>query len=299
MLAAERNAARNTLEAYRRDLADLGAFLARRGRTLREADADSIRKYLAALNGLGLSARTVARRLSCLRQYYRFLAGEGLRKDDPCVAIDSPKLGRSLPKVLDEPEIASLLEAETGNAAETARLRALMELLYAAGLRVSELVGLPLAAVLRDTRVLIVRGKGGKERMVPLNDTARAALATYLEHRWTFLAKARGGERRPSPWLFPSRGASGHLTRQRFAQLLKDAGAATGIEPRRLSPHVLRHAFATHLVDHGADLRSVQQMLGHADIATTQIYTHVARERLKTLVRDHHPLAQAKPPKGG
>jgi integrase/recombinase XerD len=292
MLAAERNAARNTLDAYRRDLADLAAFLARRGRTLRDADAESIRKYLATLDALGLSGRTVARRLSALRQYYRFMAGEGLRGDDPCVAIDSPKLRRPLPKVLAETEVARLLAAAGGGEAEAARLRALIELLYAAGLRVSELVGLPLAAVLRDTRVLLVRGKGGKERMVPLNAPAREALARYLDQRSSFLRKGRKGEPLASPWLFPSRGAAGHLTRQRFAQLLKDAGVAAGIDPRRLSPHVLRHAFATHLLDHGADLRSVQQMLGHADIATTQIYTHVARERMKTLVRDHHPLAK-------
>ncbi len=297
MLAAERNAARNTLEAYRRDLADFGAFLARRGRTLGTADTAAIRAYLAALDGAGLSARTVARRLSALRQYYRFLAGEGLRRDDPCLAIDSPKLGRPLPRVLDAGAAGRLAEAEGGSEAETARLRAMIELLYGAGLRVSELVGLPLAAARRDSRVLIVRGKGGRERMVPLNPAARAALARYLELRPAFLPRDAKGARRPSPWLFPSRGAAGHLTRQRLGQLLKAAAAAAGLDPRRLSPHVLRHAFATHLLDGGADLRSVQQMLGHADIATTQIYTHVARERLKTLVRDHHPLG--KPRRGG
>ncbi|MBX6323804.1 MAG: tyrosine recombinase [Rhodospirillaceae bacterium] len=295
MLAAERNAARNTLEAYRRDLADFAAFLARRGRTLPKADAAAIRAYLAALNGLDLSTRTVARRLSALRQYYRFLAGEGLRGDDPCAEIDSPRLGRMLPKVLAPDEAVRLTEAEGGDAAGTARLRALVELLYGAGLRASELVGLPLAAARRAGRVLIVRGKGGKERMVPLNPAARAALARYLDHRAAFLPRDGKGGRRPSPWLFPSRGATGHLTRQRLGQLLKAAAAAAGLDPRRLSPHVLRHAFATHLLEGGADLRSVQQMLGHADIATTQIYTHVARDRMKSLVRDHHPLARPRP----
>jgi integrase/recombinase XerD len=290
MLAAERNAAPNTLDAYRRDLADFGAFLARGGTRLAAADAGAIRRYLATLNRAGLSERTVARRLSALRQYYRFLAGEGLRPDDPSLAIDSPKLRRPLPKVLGEDEVGRLLAARKGDPAEAARLRALIELLYAAGLRVSELVGLPLAAVLRDTRVLVVRGKGAKERMVPLNAPSREALARYLEHRSAFLKTDRDGRPLPSPWLFPSRSAAGFLTRQRFAQLLKDAAAAAGLDPQRLSPHVLRHAFATHLIDHGADLRSVQQMLGHADIATTQIYTHVARERMKALVRDHHPL---------
>ena len=287
MLLAERAAAANTVQAYRRDLADFAAFLARRGAALEAADSEAVRAYLGRLAAARLAPRTAARRLSALRQFYRFLAGEGLRGDDPTTAIDSPRRGRPLPKLLDEGEVVRLLEAaQRRPGADGARLAALLELLYGAGLRVSELVGLPLAAVLRDVRVLIVRGKGGRERMIPLGDPARDALSAYLARRARFL---RGGG--ASPWLFPSRAGTGHLTRHRFAQLLKELARDAGIPPAKVSPHVLRHAFASHLLDRGADLRSVQQMLGHADISTTQIYTHVAGERLRTLVRDHHPLA--------
>jgi len=288
MLQAERNIARNTYEAYRRDLEDLTGFLARRGADLGGADAASLRAYLHGLARAGMAPRSQARRLSALRQFYKFLAAEGLRRDDPTATLDGPKLGRALPKLLDEGEVVRLIEATAmlPAGAERARLVLLLELLYGAGLRVSELVGLPLSALLRDARVLVLRGKGAKERMVPLGEPVRAALANYLEHRDAFLIR-----KRPSPWLFPSRGRQGHLTRQRITQLLKDLAARAGIDPARLSPHVLRHAFATHLLDHGADLRSVQKMLGHADIATTQIYTHVAGERLARLVETHHPLA--------
>jgi len=287
MLLAERAAAANTVQAYRRDLADFAAFLGRRGAALEAADSEAVRAYLGRLAAARLAPRTAARRLSALRQFYRFLAGEGLRGDDPTTAIDSPRRGRPLPKLLDEGEVVRLLEAaQRRPGADGARLAALLELLYGAGLRVSELVGLPLAAVLRDIRVLIVRGKGGRERMIPLGDPARDALSAYLARRARFL---RGGG--ASPWLFPSRAGTGHLTRHRFAQLLKELARDAGIPPAKVSPHVLRHAFASHLLDRGADLRSVQQMLGHADISTTQIYTHVAGERLRTLVRDHHPLA--------
>jgi len=290
MLQAERNAARNTVEAYRRDLDDFSSFLARRGAALESADAAAIRAYLARLDRAGMAPRTAARRLSAIRQFYRFLIGEGIRGDDPVAVIDSPRQGRPLPKLLSEDEVANLLAAARAvEGVDGRRLEALLELLYAAGLRVSELVALPVAAVMRDQRVLVVRGKGGKERMIPLHDAARAALTAWLAERSRELAKRKG---RTSPWLFPSHGASGHLTRHRFAQLLKDVAVAAGIDHRKVSPHVLRHAFASHLLDHGADLRSVQKMLGHADIATTQIYTHVASERLKALVRDHHPLAQ-------
>jgi integrase/recombinase XerD len=291
MLRAERNAARNTVEAYTRDLTDLAGFLARRSADLATADAAALRAYLATLDRAGMAPRTAARRLSAIRQFYRFLVGEGLRQDDPVATIDSPRQGRSLPKLLSEAEIGQLLDAAHAMAgADGLRLATLLELLYATGLRVSELVALPVAAVMRDQRVLVVRGKGGKERMIPLHETARAAINAWLAARSAELK--RRGKDAASPWLFPSHGDSGHLTRQRLGQLLKDLALAAGIERRKVSPHVLRHAFATHLLDHGADLRSVQKMLGHADIATTQIYTHVADERLKTLVRDHHPLAK-------
>jgi integrase/recombinase XerD len=289
MLRAERNAAQNTIEAYRRDLADLTAFLARRGTELAAADAAAIRAYLAKLHRAGMAPRTAARRLSAIRQFYRFLVGEGLRADDPVAVIDSPRQGRPLPKLIGEAEVGRLLDAARALPdADGVRMTALLELLYATGLRVSELVALPAASVMRDQRVLVVRGKGGKERMIPLHESARAAVNAWLAARSTELRKKTIA----SPWLFPSHGGSGHLTRQRMGQLLKDLAVAAGIDRRRVSPHVLRHAFATHLLDHGADLRSVQKMLGHADIATTQIYTHVADERLKTLVRDHHPLAK-------
>ncbi len=289
LLVAERNAAPNTVEAYRRDLDDLGGQLARRKRGLGGATSDDLRLYLRRLDDAGMAERTVARRLSALRQFYRFLVAEGLRPDDPTMRLDSPRRGRALPKLVSEDEVGRLIEAAQKRApAEAARLVALLELLYGAGLRVSELVGLPVATVLRDSRVLVLRGKGAKERMVPLGEPARDAITAWLPFRDAALKRRRTS----SPWLFPSHAGSGHLTRQRFAQLLKALGVEAGIDPRKLSPHVLRHAFATHLLDHGADLRSVQKMLGHADISTTQIYTHVAGERMKALVRDHHPLAR-------
>ena len=290
MLVAERNAAANTIDAYRRDLEDFTGFLARRRTSPETADAEAIRAYLTQMSGAGMAPRTAARRLSAIRQFYRFLVGDGVRPDDPTALIDSPRQGRSLPKLLTEAEVDRLLAtARSREGADGARLAALVELLYATGLRASELIALPLAAVLRDTRVLMVRGKGGKERMVPLSEPARDALAGYLQRRPEFLPKK--GRRKESSWLFPSYGGSGHLTRHRLAQLLKALAIDAGIYPSKVSPHVLRHAFASHLLDHGADLRSVQQMLGHADISTTQIYTHVASERMKALVRDRHPLA--------
>jgi integrase/recombinase XerD len=295
MLAAERGAAANTLAGYRRDLDRFAAFLAPRGVPVEAADAAALRAFLAAEQQAGMAARTTARRLSVLRQFHRFLFGEGLRGDDPAAALESPRQGRSLPKVLSEAEVERLLEAvRRVEGPEGRRLTALVELLYATGLRVSELVGLPSAAVARDPRVLIVRGKGGRERMVPLSAVARQALVDYLPLRRGFVP---GGA--DSKWLFPSRGAAGHLTRRRVGQLLKQLAAAAGLDPAKVSPHVLRHAFASHLLDHGADLRSVQQMLGHADISTTQIYTHVLSARLKSLVQQHHPLARPGPRRGG
>ena len=289
MMAAERGAAANTIAAYRRDLADFAASLKHRGGDIARADSQAIRDYLERLAAAGLSARTAARRLSALRQFYRFLFVEGVRGDEPTAVIDSPRQARSLPKVISEAEVSRLLDvARRQCGPDGARLRALVELLYGTGLRVSELVGLPLAAVARDPEVMIVRGKGGKERMVPLGGPARAAVGAYLVHRPHFL-----GPRGEQPWLFPGR--HGHLTRHRFAQLLKGLAGAAGLAPERLSPHVLRHAFASHLLDNGADLRSVQQMLGHADITTTQIYTHVQAERLRRIVDRHHPLAGGRP----
>ena len=288
MLAAERNAAANTLSAYRHDLDDAAAFLKSRRRDLASAAPDDLRAYLGHLTDQDLAPRTQARRLSALRQFYRFLVEDGRRKDDPTASLDAPKLGRPLPKLLSETEMEALIEICRGlDGAEGARLLAMIELLYATGLRVSELVKLPVAVMLRDQPFLTVRGKGGKERLVPLNPPAKAALAIYLGLRPQFLPKGT-----TSPFLFPSRGKEGHLTRQRFGQMLKEIGLKAGIEPTRISPHVLRHAFATHLLDHGADLRSLQKMLGHADIATTQIYTHVQQERLKSLVETHHPLSK-------
>lgn len=288
MMAAERGAVRNTLEAYGRDLGDAETWLAGRGRELADAGTADLRAYLAAAEAAGVAPRTAARRLSALRQFYRFLYAEGRRGDDPTATLDAPQRGRPLPKILSESEVDALLDAARDRPGpEGLRLVCLLELLYATGLRVSELVGLPYATVARDPRVLIVRGKGGKERMVPLTAAAMAAIAAYKAVRGAFLA---AGE--TSPHLFPSRGESGHLTRRRFGQLLDELAIEAGLDPAKVSPHVLRHAFATHLLDHGADLRSVQQMLGHADISTTQIYTHVLAERLRALVEAHHPLAR-------
>jgi len=295
MLAAERGAAANTLAAYRRDLDDFSAYLARTGGSIATAGSDHLRAYLARLAQRGMKASSVARRLSATRQLYRFLFAEGYRKDDPAAALEGPKRGQALPKILSVAEVDSLLAAaRTAMTGETvppaerlraARLNCLIEVLYATGLRVSELVALPASAARRSERMLIVRGKGGRERMVPLNDAAKRAMADYL-------ALMGAAERGESRWLFPSFGESGHLTRQHFARDLKTLAAACGLRADRVSPHVLRHAFASHLLQNGADLRSVQTLLGHADISTTQIYTHVLEERLKSLVRDLHPLGE-------
>ena len=285
-LAAE-GAARNTIDSYRRDLRHFSAFTEARRRAPEDATQAMIRQYLKSLSEAGMVPGTSARRLSVLRQFFRFLYAERVRDDDPTAALDSPRQGKRIPKYLSEAEVDGLLmAAREWTGPHGLRLVALLETLYATGLRVSELVGLPLSALGRDGQMLIVRGKGDKERLVPVGGAAKDAVAAYLLVRGEFLRSAA-----VSPWLFPSRGAEGHLTRRRFGQILKDLAIEAGIEPRRVSPHVLRHAFASHLLAHGADLRAVQQMLGHADIATTQIYTHVLEERLKALVRDHHPLA--------
>ncbi len=297
MQASERGAGENTLAAYRNDLADLTAHLRAGGRGIATADTDDLRSFLSELAARGFKPASVARRLSALRQLFRFLYAEGKRGDDPAAVLEGPKRGRGLPKVLSIAEVDRLLTqaraaAEDREQTPATRLRAsrllcLLEVVYATGLRVSELVALPASAARRDQRVLVVRGKGGKERLVPLNKEAKRAMAEYLA-----LCNEREGKA-PSKWLFPSFGEQGHITRQHFARELKALGARCGITGDRLSPHVLRHAFASHLLHNGADLRVVQTLLGHADISTTQIYTHVLEERLKSLVRDLHPLAES------
>ncbi len=296
MLAAERGAEANTLTAYRRDLADFTAYLAGSGGSVAAATTDDLRAYLGNLADRGLGPATVARRLSAMRQLYRFLYAEGQRKDDPAAVLEGPKRARPLPKTLTIGEVDRLLRvageidasAPLAVRLRAARLACLVELIYATGLRVSELVALPAAAARRDARVIVVRGKGNKERLVPLNDAAKRAMAAYLA-----LAAEAGQSAPKRGWLFPSFGGSGHLTRQHFGRELKALGAAAGLRAAQLSPHVLRHAFASHLLHNGADLRVVQTLLGHADISTTQIYTHVLEERLKSLVRDLHPLGEA------
>jgi integrase/recombinase XerD len=286
MMAVERDASPHTLAAYARDLADADAGAAG---GLMQAGEDDIEAWYGELATRGLSAATQARRRSAVRQFYRFALGEGWRTDDPSRRLDAPKQGRSLPKTLSRAEIEALLAAASAaDSAAGLRLVALMEMAYASGLRVSELLGLRLEAVRRDPAYLIVRGKGGKERLAPLNSAAREAVKGWLA--------AREAQRKPkapdSVWLFPSHGKSGHLTPRRFAQLLDQAAITAGIDPARVSPHVLRHAFATHLLEGGADLRVVQTLLGHADISTTQIYTHVATDRLAQVVHSKHPLAR-------
>lgn len=287
MMVVERGASPNTIAAYERDLDDFGAYLGARGLAFAAAQSGDLRDYLAELSRRRLAARSAARRLSCLRQFYRFLLAEGVRSDDPCSVLDSPRPSRPLPKVLSEPEVLLLLDTARRRPGPLGlRQTALLELLYATGMRVSELVSVPISALSRDGQTVLVRGKGDKDRMIPLGDPAREAVEAYLPHRGHFMAE---GER--SSYLFPSRGATGHLTRSGFARILDRLACESGIDPSLVSPHVMRHAFASHLLAHDADLRSVQEMLGHADLSTTQIYTHVLDERLKTLVRTHHPLA--------
>ena len=300
MLAAEQGAGQNTLDAYRRDLADFSEFLAARGEGFAGAETQALRDYLADLDGRGFKTSTVARRLSAIRHLFRFLLNERVRGDDPAAILSGPKRGRGLPKVLSIADVDRLLarakaSSEVPAASPLQRLRAmrlycLLEVLYATGLRVSELVALPLSASRSDARMIMVRGKGNKERLVPLNETSRRAMADYLA-AMEALGRSRKGAAE-SKWLFPSFGQSGHLTRQHFARDLKELTASAGLAPRLVSPHVLRHAFASHLLHNGADLRIVQTLLGHTDISTTQIYTHVVEERLKSLVRDLHPLAE-------
>jgi len=306
MLAAEQGAGNNTLDAYRRDLADFSEFAAHAKSSFMAASTQTLRDYLEDLDARGFKSTTVARRLSALRHLFRFLLSERIRNDDPAAILSGPKRGRSLPKVLSIADVDRML-TRARTAAETpetpvpqrlraARLYCLLEVLYATGLRVSELVSLPLTSARRDARMIVVRGKGNKERMVPLNETAKQAMAAYLavmDEAARLQTKGEKPAKAPaSKWLFPSFGESGHLTRQHFARDLKDLAVASGLSARLVSPHVLRHAFASHLLHNGADLRIVQTLLGHTDISTTQIYTHVVEERLKSLVRDLHPLAE-------
>ncbi len=298
MLSAERGAAPNTLKAYAADLADFTAFAASAGAAPHAADAAVVSGYMALLAHSGLSARTASRRLSCLRQFHRFLAREGVRPDDPTARVDAPRAGRTLPRFLGEAEVSALLAAAAPGAGLPARRQpvalAALELLYATGLRISELLSLRRDALTGDGMVLLVRGKGGRERLVPLSEPARAAARALVDGQ----ADAARAEARPglpprpaSPFLFAGRDGRRAMTRQGFDRILHETALRAGLDPALLSPHVLRHSFASHMLAHGADLRSLQQLLGHADIATTQIYTHVLAERLQRLVAAHHPLA--------
>ncbi len=302
MLSTERGAAMNTRQAYWRDLADVSLYLrSERNSDINSASTDDLKAYLQDLsekthikgaNKSKIAVRTVARRLSALRQFYRYMVSENMREDDPTTTIESPKQGRTLPKTLSEAEVTQLIKtAGEKGTAEGTRLVCLLEMLYATGLRVSELVGLPMSAIGEGQEFLMIAGKAGRERMVPLSDPAQQAMDDYMKVRKQFIGMDDDG--RQAAWLFPSRTSdSGHLTRQRFAQLLKDLARAAQVDESRVSPHVLRHAFATHLLSHGADLRSVQKMLGHADIATTQIYTHMMGDKMKKTVKDKHPLSK-------
>jgi integrase/recombinase XerD len=316
MLAAEQGAGDNTLDAYRRDLTDFSEFIASAGQDFAAVETQALRDYLADLDSRGFKSSSAARRLSAMRHLFRFLLNERIRGDDPAAILSGPKRGRGLPKVLSIADVDRLLARarELADVPETSaaqRFRAmrsycLLEVLYATGLRVSELVALPLSASRRDARMIVVRGKGNKERLVPLNEPSRQAMADYLAAMETLRQETKKPEtnkqenKKPknkknapaSKWLFPSFGESGHLTRQHFARDLKELAAVAGLAPRLVSPHVLRHAFASHLLHNGADLRIVQTLLGHTDISTTQIYTHVIEERLKSLVRDLHPLGE-------
>ena len=301
--AAEAGAARNTLLAYGRDLADLAAWTARHGLTLAAITRDDIESYLSACEAEGLSRATRARRLSAIRQFTRFSLDEGWRDDDPAIRLSGPGRNQRLPKVLSQAEVGRLLDAVQTHGLtpeDRARNTAAMELIYATGMRVSELVSQPVAALRGDPELLLIRGKGGKERMVPLTGPARAAVA-----RWLVLRDGAPADRalgklvagKGARWLFPAAGAAGHMTRQAFHGMLAGLAAAAGLPPGKVTPHVLRHAFATHLLEGGADLRAIQTLLGHADLGTTEIYTHVLDERMRELVLNHHPLAQHPPRK--
>lgn len=301
MIEHERGAAKNTLQAYYRDIADFSVFLKNTGKSdIDAATTDDIREYISGLrdkSGEKAASRTVSRRISALRQFYRYLISENFRQDDPTSTIDAPKQKRTLPKTLTQEEVSHLIDvAASGRKPHAnARLVCLLEIIYSTGARVSELVGLPLSAIGENSQYIIVNGKGDNERMAPLTDASREALNSYLKVRSKFIKESEQSEiSQQEKWLFPSSTSEeGHLTRQRFAQLLRDLSDRAGMEQGKVSPHILRHAFATHLLANGADLRSVQKMLGHADISTTQIYTHMMGEGLKKTVEEKHPLSKA------
>jgi len=296
--AAELDASENTRLAYGRDLIDFEAWLADRGKGFETAARAEVEDYMVHVDAQGFAAATRARRLSAIKQLYRFAYEEGWREDNPAIQIKGPGKTKQLPKTLSIEEVDALIAAAPAQARnDTDRLRnsCLMELLYATGMRVSELVSLPVSAARGDPRMLLVRGKGDKERMVPLSPPARTALAAWLTRRDRDEDLARRKGAAASRFLFPSRGKAGHLTRHRFYGLIKDLAVHAGISPAKVTPHTLRHAFATHLLAGGADLRSIQTLLGHADVSTTEIYTHVLDERLKELVLEHHPLAKDDP----
>jgi integrase/recombinase XerD len=294
MMSAERGAAKNSILAYGRDLADYAAFLAAQSKDVKQAASDDVRGYLADLESRGMARSSTARKLSAVKQFHLFMQGEGLAAQNPATIVEGPKKHVVLPKIMVADDVEKLLvaTADAVIAAKPAerframRLQCLIELLAATGLRVSELVSLKLAAVQAERDFLTIKGKGGRERMVPVSKRAQAVLRDYVD-----ALKSR--KEVPSPWLFPSHGESGALTRQHFALELKALARSAGLDAAKISPHVLRHAFATGLLAHGADLRAVQQMLGHADISTTQIYTHVQTERLISTVEQHHPLAKS------
>ncbi|MRU14002.1 site-specific tyrosine recombinase XerD [Roseovarius sp. A21] len=293
--AAELGAAQNTLAAYARDLGDFTEWLGGKGLTLGTATQQDVEAYLVHCDAQGLAKSTRARRLSAIKQLYRFTFDEGLREDNPAIRIKGPGRDKSLPKTLSEEEVDRLLSAARTHGREGDRLRntCLMELLYATGMRVSELVGLPVSAARGDPNLLLIKGKGSKERMVPLSPPARAALSAWLKTRDAAEDQKRQKGKPASAFLFPSHGKAGHLTRHRFYALIKDLAVAGGVSPAKVTPHTLRHAFATHLLANGADLRAIQTLLGHADVGTTEIYTHVLEDRLRELVQDHHPLAKS------
>jgi integrase/recombinase XerD len=323
MLTVERGAARNTIEAYARDLDDFSGFAAGRGQAATAADADTCQRYMASLHARGLSARTAARRLSALRQFHLFLLNEGVRGDDPTSVLDTPRLPSPLPKFLSESEVDALMAAAVRKPGRPGALaRAALELLYATGMRISELLSLPREALGSAAEVMIIKGKGGKERMIPLSSAARQAASALLAATAEQSPAATSpGARSPaakkpamkspvmkspamkspgapgsaarSPWLFPGRDPKHPLTRQAFFLLLKQIALEAGLDPDRVSPHVLRHSFASHMLARGADLRSLQMLLGHADISTVQIYTHIQTERLRKLMAEHHPLSEA------
>jgi integrase/recombinase XerD len=306
MLSAERGASINTLDAYARDLMSFASFIHRRDRSLEQATTDDIRNFIALMVEDGLAASSRARRLSAIKQFYRFLVTDRVRTDDPAVTVGGPKREAALPKTLSVDEIDLLLQAarkrvedsRNGHRLKALRLYCLLEILYATGMRVSELVALPRAALVGDERMLTIKGKGGRQRMVPLNLAAQEALSLYLRERDVAVSGGHADVEgfsgaSTSGWLFPSWGQQGHLTRQRLAQELKLLANQAGIETARVSPHVLRHAFASHMLERGADLRSVQKLLGHADISTTQVYTHILEGRLRQIVQENHPLSEA------